>query len=186
MGNLDEFVRTLVLTRNKTTSQTGTAPATRVRLARNGRSWSLPQRRFRFVAGCDRLILYETGTAYAASPDTRSRSRMGRGKQGGGRRFDDGFTIRNGGAGSAGVFADFSGNRHRIARRSAPPPARRGRGSGGRGRSRPGCRIRPGRRERRLVEVAGPEAFHEVAPRVIGQSPWRGQHPATKGLRNRA
>ncbi len=125
MGNLDEFVRTLVLTRNKTTSQTGTAPATRVRLARNGRSWSLPQRRFRFVAGCDRLILYETGTAYAASPDTRSRSRMGRGKQGGGRRFDDGFTIRNGGAGFAGVFADLSGNRHRIARRSVPPPARR-------------------------------------------------------------
>ena len=49
--------------------------------------------------------------------------------QGGGRRFDDGFTIRNGGAGFAGVFADFSGNRHRIARRSVRPSARRGAGS---------------------------------------------------------
>ena len=57
-------------------------------------------------------------------------SKTGRGKQGGGRRFDDGFTIRNGGAGFAGVFADFSGNRHRIVRGSVPPPARRGRGSG--------------------------------------------------------
>ncbi len=57
-------------------------------------------------------------------------------RQGGGRRFDDGFTIRNGGAGFAGVFADLSGNRHRIARRSVPPPARRGRAGGGRDFSR--------------------------------------------------
>lgn len=62
--------------------------------------------------------------------DKWNSSKTGRGKQGGGRRFDDGFTIRNGGAGFAGVFADFSGNRHRIARGSVPPPARRGRGSG--------------------------------------------------------
>ena len=63
-------------------------------------------------------------------------------------------------------------------------PSLRRRG-GGREHSRPGCRIRPGRRCRRLVESAGPETFHEVAPRVIGRSAWRGQHPATKGLRNR-
>ena len=57
-------------------------------------------------------------------------SRTWSGRQGGGRRFDDGFAIRNGGAGFAGVFADFSGNRHRIARWSVPPPARLGRGGG--------------------------------------------------------
>ena len=74
------------------------------------------------------VLRMKHGQIVFVSPDTGSRSITGMGIQGGGRRFDDVFTIRNGGAGFAGVFGDFSGNRHRIARGSVPPPARRGAG----------------------------------------------------------
>ena len=94
-------------------------------------------------------------------------SRTGRGKQGGGIRFDDGFAIRIGGGGFAGVFADCSGNRHRIARRSAPPPARRGRCPPRRGLPRRGI----GRR--RAYSASEAPTTGGRIPRTPSDGEWR-------------